>query len=195
MKYLLLISPILFLLGSCQTDLTKQETEWIPYKKGEVLIFESSKHELDSFYISDITSSYVYNNEIREVKYQYLEKSSDHLENSDTVHSFLMAVTAGKDNNSVFTLNLNRKFALFAPFTAKRLTWLDSLHSISTEINNRKFNDVLILEPDNSNPEYLNYARDSVFVNKLYWSKSYGLIGFDLSNNKTSWRLIKRYSL
>lgn len=195
MKNAQFIIPIAILISSCQTDLTQQELEWVTYKKGEVLVLESSNHELDTIYISDITSSYVNNCEILEVKCQYLEGNIAHPENSDTVQSFLMAVTAGKENNSVLTINLNRKFAQFAPFNAKRLTWLDSIHLTTIETNNRKFNDVLILEPDNSNPNYLNYVKDSLFVNKLYWSKSYGLIQFDLANNKKVWKLTKRYYL
>lgn len=193
MKNALLISTLIFLLGSCRTDLTEQEIKWIPYKKGEILVFKSSNQELDSFKITGITSSYLYDNEILEVKCQYLEKSLDTYGNLDTVNSFLIALTAEKDNQSVFTLNLNRKFARFTPFVAKRLSLLDSMQVTSIEVNNRIFNDVLIFEPDNSNPEYLNYAEDSIFVNKVYWSKSYGLIKFDLSNNKTSWHLTKRY--
>ena len=194
MKNLFLILPIVLFLGNCRSDLTDQEIKWNPYKEGEILVFESSDNERDSIIISEITSSDSNEHELLEVKCKYFENSSGHPDNPDTVQSFLMALTAWKDNNSVLTINLNRKFALFAPYTAKRLTWLDSLELTSVESKNGTFNDVLILEPDTTSPDYPSYATDSLFVNKLYWSKSCGLIRFDLSNKKTSWSLVKRYS-
>ena len=194
MKYTLPALFILLLLDSCKTELTQNEIEWIPYQKGEMLVFESSNFERDSFYISDITSSKLYKREIRTVECQYFQKAKDNSEKLDTIKTFLMALTANKESNTVMSLNVGRKFALFAPFMAKRLTQLDSMQRTSIEINNRTYSDIIILEPDNAHPEYLKYANDSLFVSKLYWSKSYGLMQFELSNTNTIWKLSKRYS-
>lgn len=56
MKQAIILTALIFMLFSCNTyKLTDADLEWQPYKVGDMLVFESSKGELDTIYIRSIT--------------------------------------------------------------------------------------------------------------------------------------------
>lgn len=176
---------------SCKYHLTEKSKQWNPYKPGDVLVFESTDKQLDTFFISDIEQSFTGRNEILKVNCRYPDRIKSSQIAVDTVHTFFMALTAWQNGETVFSFNLYTSKAKFYPFNAKRLTWIDSLPLGSVS----NYEKVITFMLDQMSPTENLDANDSTLVNKVFWNKSNGLIGYTLKNKDCAWFLKKKYSL
>lgn len=190
--YLLVIS-MLFL--SCKYQLAEKVKRWNPYKAGDILVFESNDNQSDSFTITGIKQHFTGRNEILEVQCSFIRRDKIFPIKIDTINSWLMALTAWEDGRSVLSININTETARFAAFNAKAITWLDSLPQTTFDLNANHYKDVVTIEPDTNSLHSPLNLNDRLFVKKVLWSKSLGLIKYELRNNKTSWILKNKYSL
>ncbi len=190
MKIIIFFS-LLILLISCKHHLTEKAKEWNPYEAGDVLVFESNDKQLDTVLISETEQYFTGESEILKVYTGLLSNDTESKIETNNSHNFFLALTAWENKETVLSLNLYTANSKFFPFTVKTITWLDSLPTKSIF----GFEKVLTLVPDSSSTDVNIDQSDSALVNKVYWSKSRGLIGYALKNNGRVWLLKEKYSL
>lgn len=190
MKYFnILISCII--LTSCKYQLKEDVKEWNPYSTGEVLVFESSNKQTDTFLITGMGHYFKEDNEIFEVKYNFIREILGEKKHTNSENPLLMSLTLRPD--SVITIGIN----LISHETSKnqlferRISWLDSLVPVS--LYNHE--NVLIIKADSFVNRQSATTKNSLRVISLFWSKSEGLIGYKTEDEKQLWILKKKYSL
>lgn len=178
MKQAMIILTIVLMLISCRTyKLSKSDLEWQPYQKGDRLIFESSKGELDTIQIRSIEK---YNN------------ADDHLAVfPNSVQSLfvvgnkeLLKLHAGKNGSKVeFKLRLGSNSDLKYPGTILYLEKgnLDALEKVEFSAKN-SFK--IKAEESRGNMESLPFD-----LQYIYWSKDFGYLGLEFKDNYI-WTLI-----
>lgn len=187
---------ILFeIFTSCNYQLIEKTKQWNPYQAGDVLVFESNNDRLDTIFITNIEQYFEGKNEILKVDCNFIDHDSYSEKKVDTVNSWLMALTQWENGKAVLSINLNTKKARFAPFNAKSLSKLDSMPKTSINLGFDRYKDVMVFEPDTNSTNYSVDLQDSIFVNKILWSKSAGLIRYEINRTETVWTLKKKYSL
>ena len=189
------LSILFAFLTSCGYQLNDQAKQWIPYKAGDVLVFQSNNDKVDTIFITDVEQYFEGKNEIFKVNCNFIDHDLYSQKRVDTIYSWLMAITAWENGKAVLSINLNTRNARFAPFNAKPITKLDSLPRSSIDISNNNHKDVLTIEPDTNSLTDSAYLHDSLYVSKILWSKSGGLTRYELKNRKIIWTLKKKYSL
>ena len=147
------------------------------------------------FFITNIEQYFEGKNEILKVDCNFIDHDSYSEKKVDTVNSWLMALTQWENGKAVLSINLNTKKARFAPFNAKSLSKLDSMPKTSINLGFDRYKDVMVFEPDTNSTNYSVDLQDSIFVNKILWSKSAGLIRYEINRTETVWTLKKKYSL
>lgn len=190
-KYILLLLITIPALNACEYQFDQKVRQWNPYTKFQVLVFESTKSQRDSIFISDVEEHQQNNNPVIKVNCEMVNKNPA---TSVKTQSWLLTLTTTERNKAEFNIHLFTKTARLWPFVPKRTTWLDSLPMTKMEVYGTDYRDVILLEPDKDAADYTTSSAGETFVEKIYWSKEHGLIRYDLKNG-TVWNLAKKYSL
>lgn len=136
----------------------------MPYKKGDVLIFENkSLNLIDTITISDLKKF------IPDGPQLYFNETIK----AETGNNFLVSINAGYGKNSDSYLkieNLNGKFYLED---------FEKLEKQKLENGNKTINDVIILKTE---------TKGISRINKVYWSISEGIIKYETKKG-TIWEL------
>lgn len=190
------INPVVFLLmgfsffAACNYQLNTVAKAWNPYKRLDMLIFESDKHQTDTIFVNQVQEYEQEGSQILKVNCEFLRIKNDNAKRQ----SWLLSITSRDNANAVMNINFNTSYARLAPFGPKRISWLDSIPWTKKEIYGVTYKDLLVLEPDISAADFENHAQDSLFVKQLLWSKTKGIVSFQLKDD-TRWILTKKSSL
>ena len=164
MKKILLGILTLLLITSCNEYLSEKDVKYMPYKKGEILIFENKElNSLDSIKILRVhrfipDGPQMYFNEIIEAEI----KSGRFV----SVHAGY-----GKHSESYLKIdNISEKFYIKN---------LENLKISNLIIGTKKLNDVIILE---------NAEGGISKIKKIFWSKSRGIVKYETEKGKI-WEL------
>ncbi|MGV3588248.1 MAG: hypothetical protein ACO1OF_14680 [Adhaeribacter sp.] len=190
MKSILLAILTLTLFGCSQKwYLEQDEIQWNPYKKGEILVFQSQSNELDTIFIEDvIESSFIqgmngmkYNNEEIKVFVKHTDPNYDRY----LQIAFLEIEAGNPEEKSKIRFLLAAKEAWFYD-SERTIEELKSLREKPFNTPFGTFNDVIkISDRDTS------YSSPDNAVKLIYWSKSEGYVGFESNDEK--WVIMKKY--
>lgn len=166
MKRLIVLFSVLLMLFSCKTyQLSQKDLEWQPYKKGDVLLFESNKGEIDTIDIKNV--------EVHTNPDDPLSVFPNKLQSLFVIaEKGVLEMKANESGTSVhFTIRLGEN----------KLKYPNVVQSIK-EMNglNKDKNGRYIIEAK----EYYDNMRDQSFdLRYIYWSKEYGYLGLEFKEN------------
>lgn len=170
MKKLIIISLVLMLF-SCRTyKLTKEDLEWQPYKKGDVLVFKSNRGELDTIQIKSV--------EIHTNPDDPLALFPNKVQSLFVVgKSEILKLHAGKNGHKIeFKIHLGSN-DLKSPVTILYLDEDSLFYLKEVEYNNKKSYKITAKESRG------NMQDRSFDLRYIYWSKEYGYLGFEFKDN------------
>lgn len=178
-------------LYACNFHANSAAKEWNPYKALDVLVFESSQKQRDSIFINQVAEYRNGNSDVISVNAELIKRSAppqQHIEGP------LLTLTGSEASTVLIDISLRTGSAVFGPFTSKRISWLDSLPKENVVVNDIEYKDVWVLEPDSNAAGYRQAATGNNFVKKIWWSKTKGLIQYEMKDSIT-WKLAKKYML
>jgi len=185
---LLLVLIFLAVLSCSKTyKIPKEVFALNPYNKGERLIFESNKNKNDSIYIYEINHFTSVNDPLgiiadKEEHYSLTTKRSENASFSDPFFSIIST----EEKGIMVKMELHTEDAWFYGKNNYSLNELNKLPLKTIRVKDKEYTDVWVFNA--TDREYEN--RDN-FIEKLYWSKSNGIIRYDKKNNEV-WELIAR---
>jgi hypothetical protein len=181
------------------TRLSSQAYEWMPYKGGEVLVFSSNENDVDTLFLLEVHTSTSGRGEMgMDANYESLSveyRHTEHYDDQDTAgfgwDSFVSIIARG--NGDVLNVGLQAKRAFF--YSTQPDPLIKSLNDVEPKTVSTRYgdyDDVYIFEPTKEDlSEYYEHNKN-VYVKKLYWSKSEGLVRYDKLNGEI-WELKKKY--
>jgi hypothetical protein len=190
MKKILQIFTLVYislLFTSCGTTyrIEKTEYDYIPYNGNEVLVFESNNYETDTIILKqykgwDKPSRYPYR-----VTFEKYEKFGIELIHSNSLLNnsapdFLIELRAFNWKGLRIDLRTKSKNDNYINKTRLTKAEFDNIPSNEILINEKLYSDVKIILGDIP-------KNGTIEVTQFYWSKKYGLLGWDMNNSK--WRL------
>lgn len=151
-----------------------------PYETGEILIFKSNTNKKDTIMISNISNFISVNDPLNLFanKEEFLDVGSIH-------GRLFFSIVSREKKGIIISFNFTSKYAWFYGKNDYTLDELNKLSFKSITIKDKEYNDVWVLNATDREYEH----RDN-FIEKLYWSKSNGIIRFDKKNNEV-WILTK----
>lgn len=164
---------------------------WNPYQALNVLVFESGQKQRDSIFINQVAEYRKGDTDVISVNAELIKRSAPAQEHTEGP---LLTLTSSVSTPLLMDISLHTGSAIFGPFSSKRVSWLDSLPKENVVVNDIEYKDVLILEPDSNAAGYQQAAAAHSFVKKIWWSKTKGLIQYEL-NDSITWKLVKKYML
>ncbi|CAL2085507.1 hypothetical protein [Tenacibaculum sp. 190524A05c] len=168
-----------------QINLSKQDYYWQPYKKNDLLVFESNKGMLDTLKVSKI--------ELQNMPSDPLDILPTRIE---TLHVYVSKIKNGADDgflHKILEVSPYKKDTTLVDYSFSFKTASFYNHDGSSEKKKAKENFGL------REPVYVIISNDSTFlkrdnyVDKLYWSKSKGILGYDMRKGD-KWRILKSQS-
>ena len=187
----LVISFMFISITSCsqnRTYLDEEEKNWNPYKKGQVLIFESVEYGRDSIQILEL--EFRFPDGLGVVDYNeslfVLGESASQIDlgkQFSNAYSLIKisSKTEKKPSHIEYQIELkNTKFIGGQKFLFQNLM---ELPEIQHEVAYGTFNDVVII----GNKK--NYSKFSKAIELFYWSKSKGFLAFDKYDG-AKWELV-----
>jgi len=193
MKYLLLLSTLLFLFACKSYQLSQSDLAWNPYNVNDRLIFKSNTGKMDTILIQKIDRSTSKNEQ-----YSPTSGTSEQMAvlarvrvpyNLDTGETQLMdghpifALIADK-GGAMANMMLDVQNTIF-PNSVISIKELEKKQVISKKIGGKIYNDLIVLKPSNTYPE----KGATRYTDVLYWSKSKGYVRFDVSAEEY-WELV-----
>lgn len=164
---------------------------WNPYQALNVLVFESSQKQRDSIFINQVAEYRNGNSDVISVNAELVKRSAPAQQHTEGP---LLTLTSSGGGPLLMSISLHTGSAVFGPFDGKRTGWLDSLPKENVVVNDIEYKDVLILKPDSNATGYQQAAAANSFVKKIWWSKTKGLIQYEMKDSVT-WKLVKKYML
>ena len=181
---------LLFVLFGCAKNykLSKTDIKWNPYKGGELLIFHNNKGGTDTIFVIGIEKGKseddplaFFPNQIEVLSIVAKHKRPIPTNSNEWMEDSFLELSAGKDNTTLIEFKLLAKNAWFYS-DSYYVNELDKLPETSLILKNNIYNDVIIIEPQESIKKKYYKERDE-FVTKIYWSKSKGYIRYDLKDD------------
>ena len=184
-------------LSSCKTNfrLTKADLDFNPYKAGDTLLFQSDKGERDTLIVHS-TDKQV----LREKCYSFLTCIYSNL-TTDSWEGFyvntnrpnetwtgknIMTIRAEPNGMKTIYFDIYVKNAWWYGDSETNLEKVKSMTEKDFQLRNQTLTDVLEIKSENK-----EYVERSDFIEKIYWSKSLGLVGFDKLNGD-KWTVTKK---
>ena len=178
--------------------LTEKEKSIIPYKPNQVLVFESNKSEIDTIIITEITLKehppymedmlWAKNKEILRIQTDVDCKNCDEI------------ITLAKRNYSIeteitWTIRINGKNYVYGT----NLKSINRLKKKKLTLNEIEYDDVLVLKRrerfKRPNNKLSKMFYDEIYpIDKLYWSKSKGIMKFEIIETNEIWKLKTHYN-
>ncbi len=170
------------------------------YKKGDSLVFKSNKNARDTIIITSIRKE-----TLQDKSYTLFDAIDTFLFGEKTERYFVSYAQPGYDSrfslgHDLLTISAdpNEKTSIMFDFFIGGATWygnteiennINKLLSIPVQNFNRdscQLSDVIVIPSSNQ-----EYKERNDYVEKIYWSKSHGLVGFDKLNGE-KWTLINK---
>ncbi|MGB5418338.1 hypothetical protein [Algibacter sp.] len=173
--------------------LTEKEKAFIPYTANQILIFESNKSKTDTITITEISLTkhppnlgdmfWAKNTEVLRVQTDVNCKNCDEI-------MYLGTENFSFDTNISWTIRLNEKNYTFGTNQKS----IDKIEKIKSTVNGIEYDDVLVLE----RAKQFERPKDNISkmfykgiypIDKLYWSKSNGIIKFEIIETNEIWKI------
>ena len=195
----ILTIPILLILAvlSFKTNyrLLSADIDFNPYNIGDTLLFNSSNKEKDTLIIHSIEQRI-----LTEKCYSFLtcvfsKLTTDSWEgfyvntvknNKNWTGKNLLTIRAESDGRKTIHFSIYLDNAWWYGDCEENLEQIKNSNSITYNNGTQKFADVQVII--STNKEYLKKVN---YIERIYWSKSYGLVGFDKLNGD-EWSVIKK---
>ncbi|MEP1488717.1 MAG: hypothetical protein ABJK28_09845 [Algibacter sp.] len=173
--------------------LTEKEKSFVSYKVNQVLIFESNKSEIDSIKITEITIEkhppnlgnmfWAKNTESLKIRTDMECKNCDEIITIGTKN-------VSSDTRISWSIRIHGKKYVYGT----GIKSIDKIEKIKLTINGTEYDDVLILEREErfKRPKdkfSKRLYKDIYPIDKLYWSKSNGIIKFEIIETNETWKL------
>ena len=174
--------------------LTEKEKAIIPYEKNDKLIFESNKSDIDTIKITDLTlvkrppnlgdMFWAKNTELLRV----------HTDNSDCKNCdeliYLDTENFSFDTNIRWNIRINGKNYVHGT----NLEEINELNTTKLNVNGIEYDDVVVLERskrfERPKDKFSKMFYNGVYpIDKLYWSKSNGIVQFEIMETNEIWKL------
>lgn len=187
LKLVFIFCSLILILSSCGTKLKKDDTKYIPYDGNEILVFQSNKNELDTIFLTGISKFNACYDPLSlfkpacDGKKLSCKRSDPNYDRYFTDKS-LMSISKIK-NETFIGFDIKLRHSWFYGKEFMDIENFKKLPNSELKIGDKIFNDVKIIEADNSYIERENY------VERFYWSVSQGFLGLDQRNR--NWRLLK----
>jgi hypothetical protein len=175
---------------SCVTKYKIQENEFkfIPYKGNEILVFESNEKEVDTIGLKTFEGWYrtqkvpyrIFHNKYEKYGIELTHNAS---KITDSIPGFIIEISAFDWKGLRIDLRTKSTNFNYINQTRHTVSEFDSIPSIEMKVNELIYNDVKIILGEKPKNETENH------IIQFYWSKKYGLLGWDNKNRK--WRLRK----
>ena len=192
MKKVIFGSILLMIFLSCNKsiNLTCSDKNWQPYGVGDTLIFKSNLGDTVNVIVSDIESysgrmgpDIVQKGVWESLKVNCTEFIGKSINKINTFE-LLELSSMEEDNNCSIRFKCPIKGAKIYEAQELYRKDLEEIKLKSLTIGNLHFDDVIEYQVREK-----KYSDRSDFISKIYWSKSYGYVRFDL-NNTGYWMLI-----
>lgn len=183
--FLLIISVVSCNKEQRQFSLSKQDYSWQPYKLNDLIVFKSDKGALDSIQINSI--------EKRKMPTDHLDVLPVLIE---TLHVSVLKIDNGKLKNyphEILKITAGgKKKPLLGYYFVFQQKWFygsngSNKFTVSKSDFGLKENVYVSLPTDTT------YAYRKNYIDKLYWSKDKGLLGYDMRKGE-KWRVVKSQS-
>lgn len=172
----------LFMINACtKYKLTKEDKKWQPYKEGDVLIFKSSKNEVDSIFISKIETSINGDDPLTPKSFnQSLFIDADvslkkpRIQNKKPYYRESIGTLSmyAEKSGSYITFSLNKKNdTLDYPTLELSIDSLANLFKIRSKL---KYKSIEISLGDNN-----DFSHD---LKNYWWSKEFGYVRYEFKN-------------
>jgi len=191
MKKIFLIISIITSFYACNVHFNNSELEWLPYSINDTLIFKSNTSNYDTIIIVNKT---VFNESFKMGSFDQ-SGSGIHLDAKGMVeyevnNSWYKVNNSSSNSRYLISIykSRNKKPITIAIYYRTFFTYLNEDSKIrlnNTVINKNEYSDVLILSNIN---ECLNDSN----IEKIYWSKKFGLIKYEVCNGEI-WELISTH--
>lgn len=182
------------ILTACDYEPGNPAMQWNPYKRWEVLIFGSEKNERDSIFIAEVETLHQGKTKVLKVNGEVIDNMLDAGKTPDKISFPLMTISIPENADAFLSIRLKTKHAGLFSFETKSITSLEALPKEEIDVYGTMYKDVLILQPDTTAAAYQRDSTPNSLVQKIYWSKSMGLIRYELKDGSV-WSLGKRYNL
>ncbi|AEA45657.1 hypothetical protein [Fluviicola taffensis] len=194
MENCLLILSILPVFLCCKSsNLDDSELNFNPYKKNDVLIFESNLGERDSLRIRQVIN--MKNNAAQMTlnpdKLVTLLVEADYSEAYLTIDNYfepveihILEINKVNKEPALVQFNLDLSEAVFYPKYNQKIEDVLKQTKYKMKIGGKKYDDIVIIKPESN-----EYASREHFISKIYWSLKYGYVRYDLLNGK-KWELV-----
>lgn len=202
----ILILPLLtFLLSSCNKShlIRDSEKKWLPYKENDEIIFLNKQTgDTDTLTITEIESSMSFyghrkigGNKVEDLSVYCISRYLDTVNGLvKRRHNRLFlkqrADLIGDSHIEIIFLTKNGSFLSDSSYTPK---YFDTAKVYNLNTNFSKYNDILIFENEKpTEKKKENGSNFIIMIDRLYWSKSNGIIKYDIGNQ--SFEMFKKYS-
>lgn len=184
MKQAIILTALIFMLFSCNTyKLTDADLEWQPYKVGDMLVFESSKGELDTIKVENIEvltgaddPLSVLPNKIQTLfvsgLYYHKPKKDIMGRMFSTTSCSVIGMRANSSGSFIeFTIRLGENELKYPGVVQS----IKEMSELNTDESGR-----YIIEAK----EYYDNMKDRPFdLRYIYWSEKHGYLGLEFKNN------------
>ncbi len=178
-----------FALTNCSTNGGSAEPAGHPYAGGDTLVFTSSEGSRDQ---RVITGFKVYD-QVHDERSEHIEQvlCEDHCSSRPGVpwSTFIAAKTTTTEEAIILSLNISCGHAFTYGFLGTRMTELDGLPMRTVSIDGLNLTDVVIIMPDTTSDEYRQHSSDGRTISRVFWSKSMGVVRYDMLNSGVTWTL------
>lgn len=183
----------LLITSSCKYQISEENLEWNPYTAGDRYTYLGNFGKVFELYITKIEKVSTENAFTLTVHYAIARNPNSLAEESKLEEGVIMTLSASEFEDATMSINFSTSIGVYKFSNPMRLQYLDAVPKNTMGFDMNEFNDVLIFTADPKAPEYNENKAMPDFIDKLYWSKSTGLIGFNQPNIQNEWR-IKYYS-
>ena len=167
----------------------------MPYKGNETLVFSSNIGGTDTIFFLEKDTLIAYpeaqalNGRTYEVVTIFCRHSDSSIPGSSNRYDFV-ELQKSKDKKARLHFSLRSKKASFFRITGIKVDSLAQQPTTSLVIKSKKYDDVYVI---NSDDDWINPNLKSTYVSRFYWSKSEGLIRYDMQDGEF-WELTNKYS-
>lgn len=165
-----------------QFNLSKEDYSWQPYKKNDLLVFKSNEGVLDTLRISKI--------EIRKMPRDPLDLLPNIIE---SLHVYVSDIENGEDDkflHEILEISSYGKDTTLLSYSLglkKACFYNDNNGHVESLMSGDSFKLQEKVHVMTSRDTTYNF-RDN-FIDKLYWSKSKGILGYDMRKGD-KWRIV-----
>lgn len=182
-------------LIGCSTLDPTADAPWHPYSPGDTLVFASTEGSMDTRVIAERSQ----HDQLDQHRPEHLEEvrclDLCSLRPGETGSTFIVAKTTPVLGSDVLSFNLSCGHAATYGYTGTFRSALDSLPLRTLSVEGRTLTDVVAILPDTASAEYKEHVADNRTVARIFWSRSLGLVRYDMLTTGVVWTLSRSYTV